>query len=122
MNDEKILKICIITTIVGLLGIIILSGYVNPEKISINQITKSKIDNQIELDAQIISIQQTKSKTTIIKLKDETGEINMVIFPTTNMNTKLQNKEKINVICKVTQYNGQMELILEEPRNIKIIN
>ena len=121
MNDEKILKLCIITTIVGLIGLIIVSGYVNPEKVTINKIDKSKIDNQIELEAQVVSIQETKGKTKIIGLSDQTGKINMVIFPSTTINTKLEKQEKIKVICNVTQYNGQLELILEEPQNIKLL-
>lgn len=121
MNDEKILKLCIITTIVGLIGLMIVSGYVNPEKVTINKIDKSKIDNQVELEAQVVSIQETKGKTKIIGLSDQTGKINMVIFPSTTINTKLEKQEKIKVICKVTQYNGQLELILEEPQNIKLL-
>lgn len=121
MNDEKILKLCILTTIVGLIGLMIVSGYVNPEKVTINKIDKSKIDNQVELEAQVVSIQETKGKTKIIGLSDQTGKINMVIFPSTIINTKLEKQEKIKVICKVTQYNGQLELILEEPQNIKLL-
>lgn len=121
MNDEKILKLCILTTIVGLIGLMIVSGYVNPEKVTINKIDKSKIDNQVELEAQVVSIQETKGKTKIIGLSDQTGKINMVIFPSTTINTKLEKQEKIKVICKVTQYNGQLELILEESQNIKLL-
>ena len=38
MNDEKIFKISLITTIIGLFLIMVLSGYVNPERLDINQI------------------------------------------------------------------------------------
>ncbi|WP_323737317.1 OB-fold nucleic acid binding domain-containing protein [Methanosphaera sp. ISO3-F5] len=120
MNDKKIFKISLITLIIGLMGIILLSGYVNPEKLTIKQINKSKIDNQIELDANIESIIKTKSNTQIIKLKDQTGNINLIIFPSTNLKTKLIKNQKITVIGRVTQYNGELELILEESKNIKI--
>ncbi|RAP52973.1 MAG: hypothetical protein BZ138_02005 [Methanosphaera sp. rholeuAM270] len=120
MNDNKLLKISLITVIVGLVGIILLSGYVNPEKLAINEIDKSKIDNQIELEATIDTITKTRTNTQIIKLSDKTGSINMVIFPTTTMNTKLEKNQKIDVIARVTQYNGNLELILEESKNIRI--
>lgn len=120
MNDKKIFKISSITLIVGLLGIILLSGYVNPEKLNIKEIDKSKIDNQIELDATIESITITKSNTQIITLKDDSGSINLVIFPSTNFNTKLRKGSKATIIGRVTQYNGDLELILEEPKNIKL--
>ena len=54
MNDEKIYKISLITTIIGLVGIMLLSGYVNPETVTINQIdVKVEASNglQISTDA-----------------------------------------------------------------------
>lgn len=120
MNDEKIFKISMITTIIGLIGVMILSGYVNPEKLTINQIDKSKIDNQVELDATVISVTQTKTNTKIIKLSDKTGSINLVIFPSLDYNTILSKNQKITVIGRVTQYSNNLELILEESNNLNI--
>ena len=113
-------KISLITTIIGLVGIMILSGYVNPETLTIDKIDKSKIDNQVEINATISSITQTKSNTKIIKLKDETGTINLVIFSSIDVVYDLRNNQKVRVIARVTQYNNDLELILEEPKNIII--
>ncbi|WP_461436025.1 OB-fold nucleic acid binding domain-containing protein [Methanosphaera sp.] len=118
MNDKKMFKISLITTIIGLVGIMILSGYVNPETLTIDKIDKSKIDNQVEINATISSITQTKSNTKIIKLNDETGTINLVIFSGVEINHNLKINQEITVVARVTQYNGNLELILEEPRNI----
>ena len=120
MNDKKIFKISLVTTIIGLVGIMVLSGYVNPEILTIEKIDKSKIDNQVEVDATIISITQSKSNTKIIKLKDETGTINLVIFSSINLGYDLKTNQKVRVIARVTQYNNDLELILEEPKNIII--
>ena len=97
MNDKKIFKISLVTTI-------------------IEKIDKSKIDNQVEVDATIMSITQTKSNTKIIKLKDETGTINLVIFSSIDVVYDLRNNQKVRVIARVTQYNNDLELILEEPK------
>lgn len=118
MNDEKIFKISLITTIIGLVGIMILSGYVNPEKVTINQIDKSKIDNQVEIDATVTSVTQTKSNTKIIELSDNTGSINMVIFPSTDFNTTIKKNQHLTVIGKVTLYNNDLELILEDSNKL----
>ena len=120
MNDEKIYKISLITTIIGLTGIMLLSGYVNPEKITIEQIDKSKIDNQVELEATILSVTQTRTNTQIIKLSDKTGTIDLVIFPSLDYKTKLSKNQHITVIAKVSQYNNNLELILEESKNLNI--
>ena len=37
MHDKEIFKITLTTTILGLIGLIILSGYVNPEELSVNE-------------------------------------------------------------------------------------
>ena len=122
MNDDKIFKICIITSIVGLLGVIILSGYVSPEKLSIDEIDNSKIDNDIEVDATITNIITTKTGTRIVTLNDGTSSINLVIFASTITNFNLDVGKKVSVTAKVTVYNGQLELILEQADNIKESN
>lgn len=120
MNDKKIYKISLVTTVIGLIGIVLLSGYVNPETVTINQIDKSKIDNQVELDATVISVTQTRTNTQIIKLGDETGTINLIIFSSVDLKTKLSKNQHVRVIGKVTQYNNDLELILEESKNLNL--
>lgn len=121
MNDKKIFKISSITCIIGLLGIMLLSGYVNPEKLTIDKIDKSKIDNQIEVDAKIVSVTKTKTNTRIIKLSDGTGTINLVIFSSLDYNTKLSKNQHVKVIATVTQYKNDLELVLEESKNLNFI-
>ena len=118
MQDKKIFKITLLTTIVGLIGIILTTGLVNPEHVSIDKIDKSKIDNQVEITAIVSNIVTTNSQTKIIKLTDNTGSITMVIF--SNSNLSLNEKDIITVIGKVTEYNGQLELIVEDESNIKL--
>lgn len=121
MNDNKMLKICIITSIVGLLGIVCLTGFVLPEKLNIGDIDKSKIDNNIEVNATITDVINTKSGVKIVTLTDNTGSINMVVFASTLTNFNLERGKHVDVIAKVSVYNGQLELILEESNNIREI-
>lgn len=118
MNDKKIFKMSLVTTIIGLIGIMILSGYVDPETLTIDKIDKSKIDTPVQIDATILSITYTKTNTKIIKLKDDTGTINLVIFDNVEFNNDLKKNQKVRVIARVTQYNNDLELILEERGNI----
>ncbi len=121
MHDKTIFKICSVTTIIGLVGIIFLTGYVNPEQLKIEDIDKSKIDNQVEVHATIQSIHNTKSQTRIITIADDTTSINLVIFPTTINVIELNKGDRIGVVAKVTEYNGQLELILEDSSKIQHI-
>ncbi len=120
MNDEKIFKISIITTIIGLLGLIMTTGYVMPESLMISEIDNSKIDNQVEINGIVESYTITKTGTKIVKIYDNSSSINIVIFPSTEINFDIKNNMNVTVVGKITQYNGQLELIVEESKNFKI--
>lgn len=120
MHDKEIFKITLTTTILGLIGLIILSGYVNPEELSVNEIDKSKIDNQVKVTGIIENYTITKTGTMIITLDDGSNVIKVVIFPSTSLNTTLYNGMNITVTAKVVEYNGEMELIIEKSKNLEI--
>ncbi|OED30264.1 exodeoxyribonuclease VII large subunit [Methanosphaera sp. WGK6] len=120
MQDKQIFKISTITVLIGILGLILTYGYVTPEQLTIDKIDNSKLDNQVEIVGVIESQTITKSGTRIIKLTDDTGNINLVIFSSTLIETELYNGMNITVTGKVTNYNGQIELILEEENNLRI--
>ncbi|RAP44399.1 OB-fold nucleic acid binding domain-containing protein [uncultured Methanosphaera sp.] len=118
MRDEEIFKLSVITTIIGLIGLIITFTFVTPEQLTINKIDNSKIDNYVEISGTVSSYTITKSNTKIIKITDNTGSINVVIFPSTEINMELSEGESIQLTGKVTSYNGQLELILDDPTKI----
>ncbi|MDO5822868.1 exodeoxyribonuclease VII large subunit [Methanosphaera sp.] len=120
MHDKEIFKITLTTTILGLIGLIILSGYVNPEELSVNEIDKSKIDNQVKVTGIIENYTITKTGTMIVTLNDGSDVIKVVIFPSTSLNTTLYNGMNITVTAKVVEYNGEMELIIEKSKNLEI--
>ena len=120
MHDKEIFKITLTTTILGLIGLIIVSGYVNPEELSVNEIDKSKIDNQVKVTGIIENYTITKTGTMIITLNDGSNVIKVVIFPSTSLNTTLYNGMNITVTARVVEYNGEMELIIEKSKNLEI--
>lgn len=120
MHDKEIFKITLTTTILGLIGLIILSGYVNPEELSVNEIDKSKIDNQVKVTGIIENYTITKTGTMIVTLDDGSDVIKVVIFPSTSLNTTLYNGMNITVTARVVEYNGEMELIIEKSKNLEI--
>ena len=120
MHDKEIFKITLTTTILGLIGLIILSVYVNPEELSVNEIDKSKIDNQVKVTGIIENYTITKTGTMIITLNDGSNVIKVVIFPSTSLNTTLYNGMNITVTARVVEYNGEMELIIEKSKNLEI--
>ena len=121
MNDTKIFKICLATTIMGIISLIIFSPYVEVEQIKIKDITKAKIDESVNITATVESVTTTKTNTTIMKISDETSTTTLVVFPSQYFNKIPRQNDKINCIAKVSQYNGQLELILEDTSTFHII-
>lgn len=120
MKDEKIFKIALLSTIIGLLGLIITSGYVVAQDVKISEIDNTKIDSEVKINAKITDIKILKSNTMIITLDDETSTIKLVIFNCEDLRNILHKDMNIEVTAKVTLYNGELELILQNMNDLKI--
>ncbi|MDO5851289.1 MAG: exodeoxyribonuclease VII large subunit [Methanobacteriaceae archaeon] len=118
MQDNTIFKIAILTTIIGLIGMILLIGTITPQKTTINKITKTEIDKELTITGSITQITTTKNAN-YITIQDNTGQITLVIFNTDI--PQLKENQQIECTAKVTQYKGQIELILEDTSKLKII-
>ncbi len=121
MQDEEILKISLITTVIGLLGLIVTSSFVSIDTIDISDIDNSKLDEEVEINGIIDSVYITKSNTTIIEVSDDTGSINVVVFASTHLNTTVSKNMKVSITGTVSIYNGDYELILENPSDFCVI-
>lgn len=121
MQDEKIFRIAVLTTIIGLIGLILTSGLVNPEFLKIKNIDNSKMDNQVQIEGIVSSCIITKSGTQIIQISDDTGSINVVVFSSVILDSSNFKNKEVKVVGKVTQYKGQLELILEDSRNFQVV-
>lgn len=130
MNDELTFKLAFATSILGILGIIIFSGQVYPPEIHINAINHGMIDHEISIQGVVENISESKSSQTyFLEIADNTGKISVVVFHQNKedyekYNLKLNNlvKRRINVVGTVTEYDGHLELILKDPKSIKIIS
>ncbi len=121
MQDEEIIKISIVTVVIGLVGLIITSGFVSIDTIDISDIDNSKLDEDVEINGIVDSVYITKSDTTIIKISDDTGSINVVVFASTNLDTVINENMNVSITGKVSIYNGAYELILENPSDFSVI-
>jgi DNA/RNA endonuclease YhcR with UshA esterase domain len=129
ITDEKIFKIALITAIIGIMGMIIFGGSIEPKEVSIKEINKGMIGEKIAIKGVIESIKpSSKGNSYFILLNDGTGKINIIIFE--NMLLELQKSEidinsykgkKARIFGSVTEYNSAMELTLDNSNSIKII-
>lgn len=128
MEDTQIFRIALITAIIGLAGMMLLSGKVMPQEIKINDINKGMIGEEITIEGVVAKIDKSsKSNTYFLQIVDDTGKISAVIFDATvleieksSLNIGSLVNHRIKITGEVTEYNGNIELILKDAKSIKI--
>lgn len=129
ITDEKLLKIALITSLIGLIGLIIFTPSIEVKKIEIKDINRRMIDEEVCIECVIEEIKSSQSKNNyFLTINDGTGQMSLIIFESqlTNLknngiNIETYKGKRVNVIGTITEYNSQLELILSNENNIKII-
>jgi len=104
MNEKLLLKLCILSTIIGLTAIIVIPYIYGTNLKSINEITKSDIGLKVSVQGEL-KLNYQKEKLTLLELKDDTGKIDVVFFETIPIKG---NKAKI--IGTVNLYQGKLQI------------
>ena len=112
ITDDKLLKIALITSLIGLIGLII---FTPSEEVSINCV--------------VSDVKSSKSASSyFLTINDGTGQMPLIIFEgqiaqmqSNNLEIKDFKDKKVNVVGKVTEYNNEMEIVLSSGDSLKII-
>lgn len=129
MEDNQILRIALITALLGLSGMIMLSGKIMPQEVKINDINKGMLDEEVSIEGVVLNMDKSqKSETYFLQIIDNTGKIKVVIFDDTVLSLAKYNltphsflNHRVRLKGNVKEYNGNMELILKDAHSIKII-
>lgn len=129
MEDTQIFRIALITAIIGLAGMMLLSGKVTPQEIKIKDINKGMIGEEITVEGIVAKIDKSsKSNTYFLQIVDDTGEISAVIFDSTVLDIEKSSlsvnsflNHKIKITGEVTEYNGNIEIVLKDAKSIRIV-
>ena len=130
ISDEKLIRIALITSLVGIIGLIIFTPTIEVKEINIEDINRGMIDEEVKIDCVVQDVSQSSSKSSyFLTVNDGTGQIMLIIFE--NQASELQSKnfdisdlkdKKVEVVGKITEYNSQLELILSSSDNLKLAN
>jgi len=128
ITDEKIFKIALITTIIGLVGMIIFAGDISPKEVAIEDIDRGMVDEDVAIRGVIENVKKSSSgKSYFLTINDGTGRITIMIFESTiiefqeaGISLKSFENKKVKVIGTITEYKSTMELILPNSNSISI--
>ncbi|MEN6329974.1 MAG: OB-fold nucleic acid binding domain-containing protein [Methanobacteriaceae archaeon] len=129
MEDERIFKIALLTSVLGIVGMIFTAGYVAPQKVLIADLNLGMIDKEVSVEGIIQDVEKSKNgETYFLDLTDGSGRLTIVVFESTtldmeknNINIMGLNHRRVNVVGNVAEYRGTLEIILKDSQSLKIL-
>ena len=129
ITDDKLLKIALITSLIGLIGLIIFTPSIEVKKVEIQDINRGMIDEEVSIDGDVSDVKTWASKSSyFLNSSDGTGQMSLIIFESqlaqledNGIDVESYKGKKVNVAGTVTEYNSQLELILSSGDAIKIV-
>ena len=63
ITDEKLLRIALITSVVGIVGLIMFTPSIEVKEVDIKDINRGMIDEEVKIDCTIQDVSQSSSKS-----------------------------------------------------------
>lgn len=128
ITDEKLLRIALITSIVGIIGLLIFTPTIEVKKVKIEEIDRGMIDEEVCIDCVVTDVTPSASKSSyFLNINDGTGQMPLIIFESQlaeiqsgNIDIEDFKYRKVEVTGKITEYNSQLELILSSGDSLKM--
>ncbi|MBQ7927450.1 MAG: RNA-binding protein [Methanobrevibacter sp.] len=130
ITDDKLLRIALITSLIGMIGLLIFTPTIEVKKVKIEDIDRGMIDEEVCIDCVIMDMHTSSSKSSyFLTVNDGTGQMSLIIFEkqaaeiqSNNFDINDFKGKNVEVTGKVTEYNSELELILSSGDSLKITN
>ena len=128
ITDDKLLKIALVTSLIGLIGLILFTPSIEVKEVKIKDVTRSMIDEEVSIDCVVTDIGQSASKSSyFLTINDGTGQMQLIIFEsqaselqTNSLSIEDFKNKKVTVTGKITEYKSNLELILSSGDSLRI--
>ena len=117
MKEKTLLKVALICSLLGLLILYLISSNIEIKEKNIEKITIGNKDEFVKLNGIVNNVVDTE-KVTIIKIL-QPQEITVVLFKNENKTMPIQQGNEVEVIGKVDEYEGKMEIIADRLRVVR---
>ncbi len=129
ITDDKLLKIALITSLIGIIGLLAFTPTIEVKEVDIKDINRGMIDEEVSIDGVITDIAQSSSKTSyFLTINDGEAQIQLIIFESQVAEIQSKNLDiedfkghKVQVVGTITQYNSELELILSNGDSLRIV-
>ena len=129
ITDDKLLKIALVTSLIGLIGLIIFTPSIEVKEVKIEDINRAMIDEEVSINCVVSDVKSSKSGSSyFLTINDGTGQMPLIIFESqiaqmqsNSLEIKDFKDKKVNVVGTVTEYNNELEIVLSSGDSLKII-
>lgn len=124
MDEKQLFRIAVICAFIGIIGVIIASQLIEVKTISIEEAKEASEGDYVKITGNAVKIDE-REKVRFINVKDETGEIKVVIFRNSKriiakdkIPEDISNGMGLQVEGRISEYNGETELLAEQIETI----
>ncbi len=129
MEDSQIFTVALITAVLGLSGMMMLSDKIMPHEIKIKDLNKGMLDEDVSITGIVEHVDKSPiSNTYFLQIKDGTGKITAVIFDSAVLDLEKNNltptsftNHRVKITGNIVEYKGNIELILNDGKSVKIL-
>ena len=129
ITDDKLLRIALITSLIGIIGLLIFTPSIEVKKVKIEDIDRGMIDEEVCIDAVVTDIASSHSKSSyFLTINDGTGQMTLIVFEkqlaeiqSNSLDIHDFKDRKVEVTGKITEYKSDLEIILSGGDGLKII-
>jgi DNA/RNA endonuclease YhcR with UshA esterase domain len=129
ITDDKLLRIALVTSLIGIIGLLIFTPSIEVKKVKIEDIDRGMIDEEVCIDAVVTDIASSHSKSSyFLTINDGTGQMTLIVFEkqlaeiqSNSIDIHDFKDRKVEATGKITEYNSDLEIILSGGDGLKII-
>jgi DNA/RNA endonuclease YhcR with UshA esterase domain len=130
ITDDKLLKIALVTSLIGIIGLLIFTPTIEVKKVELKDISRAMIDEEVSVDCVVTDIARSSSGSSyFLTINDGTGQIQLIIFESQAAEIESNNFDiddfkdrKVEATGKITEYNSDLEMILSSGDSLKIVH
>ena len=111
MEEKTLLRIALITSLFGILILLIILDKIDVSDSNIDAINETFLDRHVKIKGEIIGIAETPGLY-IINIKDDTGSMGVIVFKEDKL--ELEKGNIVEIEGQVTEYQGKMEIIAKK--------
>lgn len=117
MREKTLLKIALIISLLGLLGLYIISGNIEIKEKNIEKITLENKDEFVKLRGIVNKVIDTE-KVAIMEIM-QPQEITVVLFKNEDKTIQIKDGNEVEIIGRVGEYEGKLQIVADRLRVVR---